>query len=355
MHIKSNYFLLYFLFYLSLVHLDLNAKTKRVEFDNQIIAQDLNTPWEMVFLPDGDFLVTERGGFIRRFGKQNEKYAIPDAYEIGEGGLLGMALDPDFSKTGFLYLYLTTKEKNTLKNQVMRYIYKNNQLTNKKIILDNIPAARFHNGGRIAFGPDGYLYITTGDALKPETAQDLNSLAGKILRITKEGLNAPGNPFSTPVYSYGHRNPQGIAWDNKGNLWATEHGNNAHDEVNIIYKGNNYGWPLTKGYEQKKNMVPPVLTSGEETWAPSGMTIWDNFLFFSSLRGQTLFSLDISMPLKEPKLQRFFKKQFGRLRALALSPDKSALYLLTSNRDGRGNPQPTDDRIIKISILNENE
>ena len=217
----------------------------------------------------------------------------------------------------------------------------------KKIILDNIPAASNHNGGRIKFGPDGMLYITTGDASLADSAQDKNSLAGKILRLKDDGAIPPDNPFpDSPIYSFGHRNPQGLAWDTQGKLWAMEHGSSASDELNLIKPGNNYGWPVIRGDEEETGLESPVIHSGQETWAPSGLAYFDGSLFFAGLRGQGLYQAVIEN--EGVTLQRYLDRNFGRLRDVVLGPD-NLLYILTSNRDGRGLPVAEDDQIIRIN------
>ncbi|HRN71256.1 MAG TPA: PQQ-dependent sugar dehydrogenase, partial [Candidatus Woesebacteria bacterium] len=217
----------------------------------QIIAEGLDTPWSLVFLPDNSLLVTERKGTVRKISANgqldvNPVATLPNVLEIGEGGLLGMTLHPNFETNNYIYFYYTYRSNgnNTL-NRVVRMTYTNNILSNEEILVNEIPGASNHNGGRIKFGPDNFLYITTGDAEEPSQAQNTNSLAGKILRVTDTGEPAPENPFNNRVYSYGHRNPQGLAWDTNGKLWSTEHGRSGIqsglDEVNLIQAGKNYG------------------------------------------------------------------------------------------------------------------
>jgi len=322
------------------------------------IAENLDTPWALAFLPDGSILVTERPGRVRLVDNngqlENTPVAtIPSVKEIGEGGLLGIALHPDFSANHFVYLYYTYSGNgiNTL-NRVVQMTYTNNQLRDEKIILDGIPGASNHNGGRIKFGPDKLLYIGTGDAQEPSQAQNTNTLGGKILRVTDEGKPAPGNPFNNLVYSYGHRNVQGLAWDNNGNLWATEHGRSGittgFDELNLIENGKNYGWPDIEGDKTRAGMVPPKKNSGATTtWAPSGAAFVGNSLFFAGLRGQTLYEAVIQNN-QVTAIKKHFVGQFGRLREVIAGPD-GMLYITTSNRDGRGNPQTGDDKIIRIT------
>ncbi len=251
----------------------------KVGKDIEIIAENLQIPWEIAFLPDGDLLVTERPGMLKRIGKERRVYAIEGVEPIGEGGLLGMVLHPRFSENHWMYLYLTTKNGDSLINRVERYRFERDRLAEKTIIIDNIPGAAYHDGGRIAFGPDGYLYVTTGDSGKSDLAQDISSLAGKILRLKDDGSIPPDNPFGNVVWSYGHRNSQGLAWDDKRRLWATEHGRSGIlsglDELNLIEKGKNYGWPAIQGDETETGMESPVIQSGpDETWAPAGIAFF---------------------------------------------------------------------------------
>ncbi len=323
-----------------------------------VIARNLEVPWALVFLPDKSMLVTERPGRVRLIDKNSNLQSDPVATfdnvkEIGEGGLLGITIHPNFSTNNFVYLYYTYSESNgnTL-NRVVRITYKDKKLTDEQIIVDKIPGSLNHNGGRIKFGPDNYLYITTGDAGNPSQAQDINTLGGKILRVTDEGKPAPGNPFDNLVYSYGHRNPQGLAWNSKGQLWATEHGrsgvSSGLDELNLIEIGKNYGWPTIEGDKTRIGMETPKLNSGSSTWAPAGAVFFDNSLFFGGLRGTALYEVVIDKD--KITLKEHFKYQFGRIRDVVSGPD-NMLYITTSNRDGRGSPITLDDRIIRINSL----
>lgn len=320
------------------------------------IAEDLSIPWDLVFLPDGDLLVTERPGTVRRIGSNiatSVAIAIDDVRHRGEGGLLGIALHPEFRTNEWVYLYQTTAQADgSLTNRVTRFRSTGDRFVEPKIVIDRIPGAAYHDGGELAFGPDGYLYVTTGDAGKENLAQDRSSLAGKILRIEDDGSVPPDNPFGTAVYSYGHRNPQGLAWDDRGRLWATEHGRSGIasglDEVNRIEKGKNYGWPVIQGDERKEGMVSPVIQSGpDETWAPAGLAFLDGRLFFGGLRGESLYDLAIKPDGTAGSFIAHFREEYGRLRAVIVGPD-GALYVTTSNRDGRGRPRPGDDKILKI-------
>ncbi len=315
------------------------------------VAKNLEIPWALDFLPDGSIVFTERPGRIRlvdvREGLLPEPLlTINEVARRGEGGLLGIAVHPDFAKNQFIYVYYTYQEGNNLANRVVRFRKQDRALLDKKIIIDNIPAASIHNGGRIKFGPEGLLYITTGDASIPDLAQDKNSLAGKILRLRDDGTIPVDNPFpDSPVYSFGHRNPQGLAWDEQGGLWETEHGSSATDEVNLIEPGQNYGWPVIRGDEKAAGLESPVIHSGRDTWAPSGGTFLNGSLFFAGLRGQGLYQL---VNKNQVTLHRHLNKNFGRLRDVVVGPD-GFIYLLTSNRDGRGVPTADDDQIIRIN------
>lgn len=323
--------------------------------DVSVIAQNLNIPWEIVFLNKQEMLVTQRSGEllkIRLNGESSVVTEIEGVEHVGEGGLLGLALHPDFKNNNYLYLYLTTRTQQGLINRIERYKYSDNALFDKTTILDNILGANYHDGGRIEFGPDGFLYVTTGDAGQAELAQDTTSLNGKILRITDEGKPVSGNPFDNEIYSSGHRNPQGLAWDSQGRLWATEHGpsglQSGYDEVNLIEEGKNYGWPEIRGSETRQGMQAPVIQSGsKDTWAPGGAAIYKDHIFFAGLRGQALYSARIEGE-NLISLKANFKNEYGRLRAVVLGPD-NYLYVTTSNRDGRGEPVEADDRIIRIN------
>ena len=317
-----------------------------------VVTDGLEIPWDIAFLPDGDMLVTERGGTLSRVARDGSRaHSInTDVRHIGEGGLLGIALHPLFEKNGFVYLYSTQEVEVGTINRVERFVLQGTELSERTVIIDNIPGARYHDGGRIAFGPDGYLYITTGDATDPDMAQDKDSLAGKILRLTDNGAAAPGNPFGTAVFSMGHRNPQGLAWDASGTLWSTEHGRSGirsgRDEINSIEPGENYGWPLLQGDDTRDGFTPPVLHSGDDTWAPASAAFVDDTLFFGGLRGETLYAYTPSTGV----LRHLYKGVFGRIRTVRYRPEEDALYITTSNRDGRGTPHPEDDRIIRIPL-----
>lgn len=314
----------------------------------EVIASDLNIPWEIVFLPDGGMMVTERPGRVLLIHPDLKIIEISGVTHVGEGGLMGMVLHPDFATNKYVYLYYTTTTDGALANRVSRYTMDGSRFTDETVVLSGIAGARNHDGGRIAFGPDGYLYVTTGDAQNEGTAQDTNSLNGKILRITDEGNIPSDNPFGNAVYSMGHRNPQGLAWDAQGTLWATEHGpsipRSGWDEVNLITSGANYGWPTVRGEQTGNGLTPPIVQSGSsETWAPAGAAFYDGTVYFGGLRGEALYAFDV----QTHEIDTYLDGQFGRIRAVVLGPD-NYLYITTSNTDGRGSPIEADDRIVRI-------
>ncbi|HLF53703.1 MAG TPA: PQQ-dependent sugar dehydrogenase [Candidatus Nanoarchaeia archaeon] len=315
----------------------------------EVIAENLDIPWEIAFLPNNEMLVTERSGNLLHIGNDMKVIKIDGVKHVGEGGLLGLALHPKFESNNLIYLYFTSDINGKIENRVERYKLNLNAnlLEDKMVILSGIPGAAFHDGGRIMFGPDGYLYITTGDAANEALSQDVNSLAGKILRVDENGSAPTDNPFGNAVYSYGHRNSQGLAWDEKGRLWSTEHGRSGlqsgFDELNLIEKGKNYGWPVVQGDEKAGNLVSPIIQSGADiTWAPAGAVFLEDSILFTGLRGEALYEYD----LNDKTLKEYFKGQFGRLRAIVLHND--FVYVSTSNKDGRGSARIGDDKILKI-------
>jgi glucose/arabinose dehydrogenase len=326
-----------------------------VRVETSVVATGLEVPWDLVFTPDGKALVSERDSArllsVDSSGNVEELQRLPEAGG-GEGGLLGIALSPDYESDGLIYAYYTTEED----NQVVRFRLGENP----EPILTGIPFRSYHNGGRIAFGPDGFLYVGTGDGGEPSNAQDLNSLGGKILRITPEGEAPDDNPFpDSPVYSYGHRNVEGLTWDANGQLYASEFGSNRYDEVNRIEPGRNYGWPEVEGEGGEPYYTDPISTWPTSEASPSGAAIlkggaipqWEGDFFMAGLRGQNLWRLDLdergAVIDREPLLQN----EAGRLRHVVQAPDGS-LWVLTSNRDGRGTPAPDDDRILRLAPAN---
>jgi len=316
----------------------------------QAVVNHLETPWSISVMPDGSLLVTERTGQVRRVGENGQTYRIGGVRETSEGGLLGIALHPNFDENNRLYIYFTTDKDGTLTNQIDQYTLRDDVMTFERTVLAAIPAATNHNGGAIAFGPDEKLYVTTGDAAREELAQDKNSLAGKVLRLNDDGSAPTDNPYGNFTWSYGHRNPQGITWDDKKRLWSVEHGPSGtasgRDELNLIEKGANYGWPVITGAETHEGMKSPVAQSGDdETWAPAGLAYHDGALYFAGLRGQSLYKATIMGDTVS--LRSYLRSEHGRLRAVTAT--NNALYVSTSNLDGRGTASGEDDRILRVS------
>jgi glucose/arabinose dehydrogenase len=311
------------------------------------LVDQLEVPWGVDFLPDGAAVVTERisgrvlqvapDGTLTRIG------ALP-AVPQGEAGLLGAAVSPAFASDRTLFFYLTTDSD----NRVLKARLDGTELGEPTTVLTGIPAGVIHDGGRIAFGPDGYLYVTTGETGDPELAQDPDSLAGKILRITVDGEPAPGNPDpGSPVWSLGHRNVQGLAWDDAGRLWASEFGDSDWDELNLVEKGGNYGWPEVEGTGGDPDFVDPQLVWPVDQASPSGLAFADGHLWMAGLRGQRLWRIRVSEDGTASHPRAFLTEDNGRLRTVVTAPD-GRLWLTTSNRDGRGDPAPDDDRIILV-------
>lgn len=327
-------------------------------------VRGLEVPWAIAFAPDGRAFVTERPGRVRvvRAGRLEPQPAatLPVA-PVGEGGLLGLALHPQFPDPPYVYVHYTYQQDG-LRNRVERFREQGGRLVRDRVIVDDIPGAFVHDGGRIRFGPDGMLYVGTGDARQPSLAQDPRSLAGKILRVTPDGGVPVDNPFpGSVVYSLGHRNVQGLAWHPVSRrLYATEHGPSgergfAHDEVNLIRPGGNYGWPeVLCGQGGRPEFVEALACSGEDTWAPSGAEFvrtgsWRGRLLVANLRGAHLRAFVLAPDGSRVEREEVVLSGFGRLRDVVEGPDR-ALYVLTSNRDGRGRPDASDDRILRIPL-----
>ena len=335
--------------------------TRQFPYEVEIIAQDLNIPWAIDISDEGKIYFTERSGSIKVIenGILNQNPLITFDYPFtsqGEGGLMGLVLDPHYSQNHYMYVMHSYSDNNKIYNRVIRLIEKNNSLSIDKILLDQIPGNQFHNGGRIKIGPDKKLYIATGDAQNPNLSQDISSLAGKILRLELSGDIPIDNPFpNSPIYSLGHRNPQGLAWNANNILYSSEHGQSAHDEINIIIPGGNYGWPLVQGDEESTEILvqKPLIHSNEDTWAPSGITFvnqgpWQEKLLVATLRGQQLLTISLNgNGTIVRNIESWFKDEYGRLREVVQGNDGS-IYISTSNRDGRGNPDVSDDKIIRL-------
>jgi glucose/arabinose dehydrogenase len=319
---------------------DENLEVKDLDFE--ILAQNLVVPWAIDFV-NGKVIFTERGGRISII-EDDEVIVVGEinVNDIGEGGLLGLAVDPDFVDNNFIYVYYTSEND----NRVSRFVFddKVNELASERVILEGIPFSSIHNGGRIKFGPDDKLYITTGDASSPKFSGDINSLAGKILRINKDGTIPEDNPFGNSVWSYGHRNPQGLAWNESGKMFSSEHGPLGKDEINIIEKGNDYGWPIT--CDEEGEHVNPIRCYDEFTLAPSGIEFNEDVLFVSGLRGSQLRKIvfDGESIVEEEVVF----SEFGRIRDVVLDGDW--IYIATSNGDGRGSLREGDDKVFRVRI-----
>ncbi|GAA2105556.1 PQQ-dependent sugar dehydrogenase [Microlunatus panaciterrae] len=309
------------------------------------VVTGLTSPWGLAFLSDGTALVAERDtGRILRVaptGRTTQVQRITDSRPSSEGGLLGLAVAPD-QKTVFAY-YSARRD-----NRVVAMSWDGAALGRSRAVIDGIPESGRHNGGQLTFGPDGYLYVATGDATEPAQSQDKKSLAGKILRITPQGRPAPGNPFGNEVFSLGHRNVQGLAFDPQGRLWASEFGDQTWDELNLIIKGGNYGWPAAEGSAQLDGMINPKVVWRTDDASPSGLAYWRGSLWMAGLRGKRLWQIPLDgTRTGEPKSH--FAGRYGRLRAVKALPNGSGLWLGTSNTDGRGQPKPGDDRLLSVT------
>jgi glucose/arabinose dehydrogenase len=311
----------------------------------QVVADHLEVPWGLAFLPDGSALVSERdrGRILRlRPGARPAEVArVPGVEPAGEGGLLGIAVSRDYQRDRLVYAYFSSDHD----NRIVRFRLGEQP----QPILTGIPRGTIHNGGRLAFGPDGMLYATTGETGRRSNAQDPRSLGGKILRLTPDG-GAPGdNPTrGSPVYSIGHRNVQGIAWDAAGRLFASELGQNRFDEINRIEAGRNYGWPKVEGGGgASQGFVDPLLTWRTSESSPSGVAIDGDTLYVAALRGQRLWAVPLDPGGGVGRPAALLSGRYGRLRTVAVAPDR-AIWVLTSNRDGRGDPAADDDRVLRF-------
>lgn len=313
------------------------------------LTTGLAVPWGVAFLPDGRGVVTERdSGRVLVVDAKSGK-AIPiGTIEMTapnvEAGLLGVAVSPTFTDDHLLYFYVSTPED----NRIVRATWDGGLVAEPQTILDGIPLGPIHDGGRLAFGPDGYLYASTGETGNRDLSQDKSSLAGKILRITPEGKPAPGDPFgNSPIYSYGHRNVQGLAWDDAGHLWASEFGDSTFDELNLIEPGNDYGWPLFEGRGDDPRYTDPKVVWNTDDASPSGLAYTDGHLWLAALRGQRLWRIDVDGTSASNPTD-YFVGNYGRLRTVVVAPD-GKLWVTTSNKDGRGVPSKDDDRILVVN------
>ncbi|MGW2572708.1 PQQ-dependent sugar dehydrogenase [Streptomyces sp. NPDC001537] len=320
------------------------------------VATGLKTPWGLARLPGGGLLVSSRDeGTITKVdentGRKTELGKVSGVSPAGEGGLLGIALSPDFATDRMIYAYFTSASD----NRIVRLLYDakkpaGEQLGAPDTIFKGIPKGYIHNGGRIAFGPDRMLYAGTGESGNRGLAQDKKSLGGKILRLTPEGDPAPGNPFpDSPVYSYGHRNVQGLAWDPEQRLFASEFGQDTWDELNAIKPGDNYGWPDAEGRSSDPEYHNPLAQWHTDDASPSGIAYAEGSIWMAGLKGQRLWRIPLKGTAASADPQPFLEGEYGRLRTVVpAGGDK--LWLTTSNTDGRGDPKSGDDRILELQV-----
>jgi glucose/arabinose dehydrogenase len=308
------------------------------------VATGLAAPWGLIALDDGSFLISQRDTkeiLQVDGGSTTPLRTIDEAQPGGEGGLLGLAATAD-EKTVFAY-YTAAED-----NRIVSMSWDGSTLGDPQVILDGIPKAGIHNGGRMIVGPDGFLYVGTGDAGDEQSAQDKSSLGGKILRITPEGESAPDNPFGDEVYSFGHRNVQGLAFDDDDRLWACEFGSQTWDELNLVTKGGNYGWPLVEGSGEGEGLTNPKVVWRTSEASPSGLAYWKGELWMAGLRGERLWQIPVD-GTDTGELVSHFEGEYGRLRTVVVSPDGQNLLLTASDTDGRGDPQEGDDQLLRIS------
>jgi len=319
---------------------------------DRTLAKGLGVPWGIAFLPSGNALVgerdsgdvhvVERGGGRHRVGHLD---AFSQVGSAGESGLLGLALHPDFASNRLVYAYLSTRSD----NRIVRFTFAGGGLGKRTVVLAGIPMNLHHNGGGLAFGPDGLLYASTGDGEVSSRAQSRSSLGGKILRLTPTGEVPSGNPFGNHTWSMGHRNVEGITFDRRGQLWASEFGEKEADELNMIVRGANYGWPYVEGADGAGGYRDPLASwSPTSTCSPAGVAVANGRAWLGALQGECLFSVRLRGPDAGRK-RKHFAGRFGRIRQVMAAPDGS-LWITTSNRDGRANPGPGDDKVIRVAL-----
>jgi len=323
----------------------LGAATARPQWNVEVVSQDLDYPWDIERAGERIFMTEKAGNIVMVDAGRQRRFPVHTSDPIvaeGGGGLLGMALSSDFQSSGLVFLYHSYQSRAGLTNKVIQARFDGKEWAEVKVLLAGIPGHRLYNGGRVALGPDGHLYVTTGWTENRERPQDLRSLAGKVLRMTVSGQIPADNPFpASYVYSYGHRNPQGLAWDPLGQLFSIEHGQLGHDEINQVKPGANYGWPLAEGREQRVGMEPAWVESGQETWAPSGAAFSGNFLLVSALGARGLLAVDPST-----RTVRTVFSSGDRIRDVL--PAGRDIYVITTNRSPRGEG-PSKDRLLKLT------
>jgi glucose/arabinose dehydrogenase len=364
--------ILSFLFLVTILAANAQFKVGSVTVTPQVLTGNLKVPWELIWGPDNFIWMTERDGRISRVNPANGKisplYSIPDVLQSGESGLLGMALHPEFSKNPYVYVAYTYAKNSIPIEKIVRFSYNGTTLTNPKILLDNISAASIHNGSRLLILPDHTLLVTTGDASNTSRAQNRNSLNGKVLRLNLDGSIPANNPVpGSYIYSLGHRNAQGLVQAPNGKIYSSEHGPDSDDELNLLEPNRNYGWPEVMGFcdseKEKKfcqtNKVKEPLAAWTPTLAVAGIAFynnaaipaWQNSILVTSLKANKLVQVKLNKEGTSVASQTIYlNNAYGRLRAICVSPD-GKVYIGTSNRDGRGDPEAADDRIIVFENL----
>ena len=341
------------------------------EVDTHSVVTGLDTPWEILWGPDDHIWFTERYGRVSRLnpetGERQTLLIIDQVHEQGESGLLGMVLHPDFQENPYVYLVYNYLSGSAIRERLVRYTYQDDALTSPRVLMEGIDGNSNHNGARLVIDSLDRLYFTTGDAGNTAHSQDLNSLNGKILRMNLDGTIPEANPIQDSyIYTWGHRNPQGLVISPNGIMYSSEHGPASDDEMNIIEKGRNYGWPDVMGYcdeasetdfceeynvkEPIAAWTPTLAVAGTEYYDHQAIPEWSNSLLMATLKESELVQLSLSEDGREVTGQQvWFDEWFGRLRDVCVSPD-GRVYLAVSNRDGRGNPQPGDDRIVEFRV-----
>lgn len=334
---------------------DTSQNTKQAEASLSVegldvIAENLDVPWSIDKQGNAFYLTERSGSIVKIEGEKVVQQKVEFEKEVStasEAGLLGFVLAPNFLESNLAYAYYTFEDSEGQFNRIVTLQLEENVWREKNLLLDRIPSGTYHHGGRLKIGPDGKLYATTGDASKREIAQTLHSLGGKILRMNLDGSIPEDNPFpASYIYSFGHRNPQGITWSSDGIMYASEHGQSTNDEVNLIKAGQNYGWPIIEGEEEQEGLVSPLFTSGNNnTWAPSGMAYANDKLYVAALRGNAVLELNL-----KTNEQRVLLTGLGRIRDVFIEED--FLYFISNNLDGRGNAQGNDDKLFRVPLTN---
>ncbi|MFP3860774.1 MAG: PQQ-dependent sugar dehydrogenase [Bacteroidales bacterium] len=344
------------------------------EVDTQSVATNLDTPWEILWGPDDHIWFTERYGKVSRLNPDNgdivELITIDEVHEEGESGLLGMALHPDFPEMPYVYLVYNYLSGSDIEEKLVRYTYENENLSSPVVLIEGIEGNSIHNGSRIVFDDEHKLYFTTGDAGNTSNSQDLNSLNGKTLRMNPDGSIPEDNPFEDSyIWTYGHRNAQGLVISPDGIMYSSEHGPASDDEMNIIEKGRNYGWPEVKGFCDQSSEIdfcdennvkepieawtPTLAVAGIDYYQNDAIPEWNNSILMATLKESELVQLSLSdNGMSIEKEESWFDNWFGRLRDVCIAPD-GRVFIAVSNRDGRGDPKSIDDRIVEVSPVEE--